>query len=68
MGAVSGACRAGQRVRCTSTADRCVDRSSSALQTPHCSPPAARVYAASKLQLRPREAASWLGPMLLLLL
>ena len=67
LGAVAGACRAGQRVRCTSTAaDRCVDRSSSALQTPHCSPAAARVYAASKLQLRPREAATWLGPMLLL--
>ena len=48
-GAVAGACRAGQRVRCTSTADRCVDRSSSSalLQTPHCSPAAARVYAAA---------------------
>ena len=45
-GAVAGACRAGQRVRCTSsTADRCVD--CCCCCRPHCSPAAARVYAAA---------------------
>ena len=47
-GAVAGACRAGQRVRCTSTADRCVDR---------CSPRwCSEVYAAPAAAL-----ATWAG-------
>ena len=47
-GAVAGACRAGQRVRCTSTADRCVDR---------CSPRwCSAVYAAPAAAL-----ATWAG-------
>ena len=54
---MAGACRAGQKVRCTSTAaDRCVDRPADRT--------AARLQQEStqrRLQLREREAASWMG-------
>ena len=63
LGAVAGECRTGHRVHCTSAAaaaaDQCVDCRPTALQQPESTQ--------RRLQLRPREAAGWMGLLLLLL-